>query len=452
MKKNFTTLLLLMGTIIVSNAQITITNADMPGSSDTIRYSQANLDTLTESIYQMTGANMTWDFSHLEATGQTVDAYKPSLQTPYAGFFFGLNRYGKLEADSIGFGQFQFKDVYRFYKNSTSKFEIEGVGMKYSGFPIPSYYSDNDELYQFPLDYNDFDSSTFAYTLNLLTFGSLHTAGYRVNSVDGWGQVTTPFGTFNALRITTDIVSHDSVSLGGLINFGFDNHQREVKWLANGEGFPIMQVSGTVTNGIFLANAVAYRDSFRTTPISPFAPTAAFEADNVTPYLTDTVTFSSNSFLANHTWSFNPSTVTFVNGTSSTSQNPEVTFNAAGFYDVTLMVSNMFGNDDTTALGYISASWTLNTTNLEATNALKIYPNPTSDILTLEYTLSKSEQVMISIHDLQGRQVALLQPNTSTIGVQKSIFNLSDYGLSTGVYLVKMTIGTSTQWFKVIKE
>lgn len=448
--KKITTLLWAIFIAFVANAQITIINTDLPGSGDTLRYSTANLDTLTENTYVITGANVTWDFSHLEATGQAVDHYKPSLQTPYAGFFFGLNRYGKLEADSIGFGQFQFKDVYRFYKNSTSKFEIEGVGMKYSGFPIPSYYADADELYQFPLDYNDFDSSTFSYTLSLITLGTLQTEGYRLNTVDGWGQITTPYGTFNALRVTTDIVSRDSIALGGLFGFGFDNHQREVKWLATGLGYPVMQVSGTVVNGQFNANTVTYRDSFRVTPISPFAPTASFTADNITPTTYDTVSFTSNAFLSSHAWTFNPTTVSYVNGTSSSSRTPDVVFNAPGFYDVSLTVANNFGSDDTTILAYIMVTQGVNTSNLVETNDFKIFPNPTSDVLNLEYTLSKTENIDIILHDLQGRQVAILKSETQPFGNHKASFNLANFNLSKGIYLIKMSIGEDTQWFKIV--
>lgn len=449
--KKTSTILILCLLVIAAKAQITITTNDMPGMSDTLRFSTVNIDGLTDSMYQVSGANMTWDFSHLEANSQDVEAYKPSLQTPYAGFFFGLNRYGKLEADSIGFGQFVFKDVYRFYKNTNAKFEIEGVGLRYSGFPIPSYYADNDEIYQFPLDYNDFDSSTFDYTLSLLTLGSLNTKGYRTNSVDGWGQITTPYGTFMALRVTTDIVSTDSIS-AGFINFGFPNHQREVKWLANGEGYPILQVSGAVLAGNFTPTTVEYRDSFRTVPISPFAPTASFEADNLTPFTNDTVTFSTNAFLASHAWTFTPNTVTYVNGTNSGSQNPEVLFDVSGLYDVALTVTNPFGTDDTTVVAYIDVSYVSNTTNLELSNALKVFPNPTNNELNLAYSLSKSASVSISIFDLQGRELATLLNEEQVTGEHNSTFNLSDFGLSNGIYLVKMQIGEAVQWLKIVKQ
>ncbi|MBK7965224.1 MAG: S8 family serine peptidase [Bacteroidetes bacterium] len=53
-------------------------------------------------------------------------------------------------------------------------------------------------------------------------------------------------------------------------------------------------------------------------------------------------------------WVFTPSTVTFVNGTSASSANPEVVFNATGFYDVELTATNGFGGGTVTQTSFIS--------------------------------------------------------------------------------------------------
>lgn len=54
-------------------------------------------------------------------------------------------------------------------------------------------------------------------------------------------------------------------------------------------------------------------------------------------------------------WMFTPSTVTFVNGTDAFSQNPQVTFDEAGTYSVTLIATNLNGNAQATKFDFVRA-------------------------------------------------------------------------------------------------
>ncbi len=94
-----------------------------------------------------------------------------------------------------------------------------------------------------------------------------------------------------------------------------------------------------------------------TTPVTD-PPVANFFADDTTPNTGETVVFNDQSTNGptSWSWSFNPTTVTFVNGTSSTSQNPEVTFDADGTYTVTLVATNAYGSDTETKTDYITAT------------------------------------------------------------------------------------------------
>lgn len=55
-------------------------------------------------------------------------------------------------------------------------------------------------------------------------------------------------------------------------------------------------------------------------------------------------------------WSFTPATVTFVAGTSATSQNPQVVFNVPGFYAVKLVATNTAGSDSVIIPDYFDIS------------------------------------------------------------------------------------------------
>ena len=89
-----------------------------------------------------------------------------------------------------------------------------------------------------------------------------------------------------------------------------------------------------------------------------FAPplTADFTADNITPVIGDTVSFTDLSAgdPTSWDWAFTPATVTFVDGTNNTSQNPKVSFDAAGYYTVELEVSNGSATSNVEKIDYIN--------------------------------------------------------------------------------------------------
>jgi PKD repeat protein len=90
-------------------------------------------------------------------------------------------------------------------------------------------------------------------------------------------------------------------------------------------------------------------------PVGPEPPVANFMADNTTPTIGQIVSFTdqSSNTPTSWNWSFSPSTVMYVGGTSSSSQNPQVQFSIPGNYTVELVATNAGGSDTETKLDYI---------------------------------------------------------------------------------------------------
>jgi len=122
--------------------------------------------------------------------------------------------------------------------------------------------------------------------------------------------------------------------------------------------------------------------------IGPLGPAANYVVDNNRPCMKETATFSdlTTGNPVSWSWSFNPATVTFVNGTSNTSQNPQVQFNAYGNYDVTLNVSNAVGSDILTNTAYVSVNQVNG--DFAASNTNVVVNNPTifTDASTCDVT------------------------------------------------------------------
>jgi hypothetical protein len=255
-------------------SQISITIANMPVSGDTGRYSNAALSSVGD--YTTSGANHNWAFSTLDSTGQGMRFFQPSTATPYF-FYFTPPKYGEKTLDSLPIpaipgNPISIKKIYSFYKkNGTTSFNAEGLGLTMSGVPIGTTASgsNDDELYFFPLNYTDRDSSTFKFstpTFSAIPF-TYKKQGYRITEVDGWGTITTPYGTDSCLRIVTTQYSKDSLFVPALPaafnKFGFQNYVRSYQWLTRGEKIPYLEVSGSVIGGNFVPTQARYRDKVR---------------------------------------------------------------------------------------------------------------------------------------------------------------------------------------------
>lgn len=271
MKYSFTMLCLAAGALF-AQSPITLSNSNMPANTDTLRYSSAQLSSVGN--YTQTGTSYNWDFSALVPVSQGIREFKSPLSTPYAIFFLSFTGSAEKVADTLLNVPplVTLTNYYLFYKKSTSNpnaYLADGAGLSISGIPLPSYYSDKDEIYNFPMTYPKYDSTSFRFSTPSTTATPFvySSTGTRATRVDGWGTITTPFGTAPCLRLVSNVYAKDSIKTS-LISIPFTNNTRSYQWLTNAQvngknvRIPMLEVSGTVFNGTFTPTQVRYRDNY----------------------------------------------------------------------------------------------------------------------------------------------------------------------------------------------
>jgi hypothetical protein len=274
MKAKAAVFALFLGCMQCFSQPITLGNSNMPGNNDTLRFTNVSLTTLGQ--YQAGGANASWNFSGVTSTSEGLRRFKSALSTPYAFFFLSPNEYGELVADTIDLGPVRITKYYNFYKKQSTPvnaFVADGAGLTLSMVPLPAYFSDKDELYVFPLTYNNYDSTTFRFsTLTTTAIPVRYSkAGYRVTKADGWGTVTTPYGTENCLRLVTTQYSMDTIRITGFgfpVSIGIPNNVRSYQWMTLNSKIPYMEVTGNLVNGNFTVTQARYRGYDRSKIIS----------------------------------------------------------------------------------------------------------------------------------------------------------------------------------------
>jgi hypothetical protein len=257
-----------------------ITAADMPVVGDSLRLSQAN-PVLPASAPPLTrnGPGQTWNYAGLAATAQRVVRFN-SVSTA-AGTFLQLTFNSPFSPDTratlvspqdlpAAAGTLPITDPLEFSAVSSADYRLVGYGGTVSGTAVPVTYASRaqqDVVYRFPISYGGtvhVSNSLLTTPLALASSGYFSQQRRRTNQPDAWGTLTTPFGTFQTVRLVTTLADHDSLALGGTPGQGLDLPLvREYKWLAPGVHVPVLAITTTTVAGNEVIASVEYRDVFR---------------------------------------------------------------------------------------------------------------------------------------------------------------------------------------------
>lgn len=269
-------------------AQITINDTDFADANDTARMSEAVWNPFLD--FAATDTNYTWDFSDLQWQSQYVDTFRSTLfLPPLYSFTFSNLPINPYRSNIAMKGDNMFTNIplvsalvtngYNFYYKTPTLYRQRGIGVSISGVATPAPMAHSDTLYHFPMNYGDSDSAHSDYKLDIPQLGTVAHRQFRINKVDGWGTLITPFGTFEVLRHVSEIHGSDSLYIDTL-QFGIklDNDiKREYKWIGKNQKEPLLQIFtqagilGQFQNFEFVTKVV-YRDSIR------FIPTSVYNA------------------------------------------------------------------------------------------------------------------------------------------------------------------------------
>lgn len=253
-------------------SQITITKSDMPQPGDTLRVSMSN-DSIGLPPPALTGAGITWDYSRLIPFSQTIDTFLSVPSTPFAyqlffndGFLYPAYK-ATVAQNGPNFpplGPITVTQVVNYYKAQTANYESVGYGAYIDLIPTSVKDDTIDVIYNFPLNYGNADSCHSSSHTTIPAIGYYGQFQYRVNHVEGWGTLITPFGTFQTLKVKTMLFNFDSLYVD-TFHIGFKTpllQQIQYKWLANGQHIPVLQINETP--GVPVQQYI-YRDSIRST-------------------------------------------------------------------------------------------------------------------------------------------------------------------------------------------
>lgn len=200
-------------------------------------------------------------------------------------------------------------------------------------------------------------------------------------------------------------------------------------------GLPNSQIVSVNATGVYSVTVTDINGCVSTDAIDVTAipqPDASF---------TSTVSFA--TFIGDVTNPYSGSTYTWDFGDGNSANGISVThiYNAEGQFTVILTVENECGTANNTS----EAGIDVKVEEVNASNLVKVYPNPNNGSFTLQVNNTGAEKATVEITDLQGRVVFVSNYSAATqLNEQIDLSNFAN-----GIYNVKVTMNNSVEVVKV---
>lgn len=208
-------------------AQPVINQNSFIAAGDVFNYTQlVEPDSELIDVIPNGGESLTWDFGSLPAEGiELSDFYYPLDSTPdlFQLFFGNQTLAGQnfsthaLELAGLDFElplPLQIEQAYQFYRSDEEGYFITGNAAEVEGLPLISAYDTLDVVYSFPLSFGDRDTNSFYFFTDVSGIGAVGQSGSRSIDADAWGTLTLPGGSYNCLRVRTELDVTDTVYIG----------------------------------------------------------------------------------------------------------------------------------------------------------------------------------------------------------------------------------------------
>lgn len=227
-----------------TQAQITLTQSDMPKIGDAFQIAGDNAPTVMPGP---SGTNKTWNLSALHNNGIDTFSFAAIYAVPYNADFPGANL-----AEVINLSGYP---IYSYYNSSSSS--LTTLGIVWPGFTI-GLTNPAQTIMSLPATYG----TNWVTTYKNINYYSSYTVGYDsskevqhaidADTIDGWGSITTPAATYSKVlreKSITTIISDSTYyrdSATHIWHFETTNPagvpSETFYWYANGIGSPVAEL------------------------------------------------------------------------------------------------------------------------------------------------------------------------------------------------------------------